>query len=110
MRYLGTPGTIESFDVVGVASTNDDSSRRWTAEVRGRWPPEVRASDGKGEGAAKVSKALRRTVNVQVPDARAAKLQSDRRRREKEKATAAQIGGGANRRPQDEVTEKGAAV
>jgi hypothetical protein len=28
VRYLGTPGTIESFDVVGVASTSDDSSRR----------------------------------------------------------------------------------
>jgi hypothetical protein len=66
VRYLGTPGTIESFDVVGVASTNDDSSRRWTAEVRGRWPPEVRASDGKGEGAAKVSKALRRTEPPEV--------------------------------------------
>jgi hypothetical protein len=48
VRYLGTPGTIESFE--GGRSCFDErrSSRRWTAEVRGRWPPEVRASGGKG--------------------------------------------------------------
>jgi hypothetical protein len=69
------------------------------------------------------------TVNVQVPDALArpldrsavpcrveeavvvvvaAKHQSDRRRREK--ATAGQIGGGGNRRPLNDVKEKGEAV
>jgi hypothetical protein len=78
-----------------------------------------------------VARVLRRepfAVNVQVPDALArpldrsavpcrveeavvvvvaAKHQSDRRRREK--ATAGQIGGGANRRPLNDVKEKGAA-
>jgi hypothetical protein len=67
VRYLGTPDTIELFDVVGVASTNDARAAVGPPRCEAVGPPRCeRASKRRKGGGAQASKALRRTEPPEV--------------------------------------------